>query len=59
MELEQAKRLYRTWKKHPDLINEEQVIPVIDAFVRLSQDIKKLYDKEKKKRCQKNTKSGR
>lgn len=57
MNLEQAKRLYRTWKKHPDLINKEQVVPVIDTFVRLSQDIKKLYMEEKNK-CQKNTKNG-
>lgn len=56
MKLEQAKRLYKTWKNHPDLINEEQVIPVIEAFVRLSQDIKKLYEKEKL--CHKNTKNG-
>lgn len=56
MKLEQAKRLYKTWKNHPDLINEEQVVPVIEAFVRLSKDIKKLYEKEKL--CHKNTKNG-
>lgn len=49
MTLEQAKRLYKTWKIHPDLINTKQVVPVIEAFVRLSKDMKKLYDKEKKK----------
>lgn len=49
MTLEQAKRLYKTWKMHPDLINTKQVVPVIEAFVRLSKDMKKLYDKEKKK----------
>ena len=49
MTLEQAKRLYKTWKMHPDLINTKQVVPVIEAFVRLSKDMKKLYDKEKEK----------
>lgn len=48
MKLEQAKRIYKTWKTHPDLINTKQVIPVVEAFIRLSKDIKELYEKEKK-----------
>ena len=48
MKLEQAKRLYRTWKTHPDLINTEQVIPVIEAYIRL---LKKAGDELKKEKA--------
>ena len=48
MKLEQAKRIYKTWKNHPDLINTEQVIPVIDAYIRL---LKKAGDELKKEKA--------
>lgn len=54
MKLEQAKRLYRTWKTHPDLINTEQVIPVIEAYIRL---LKKAGDELKKEKARRKKKA--
>lgn len=49
MDLTQAKRIYKTWKKHPDMYLEAgQATKVIDQFVELSKQIKKLYEEEKK-----------
>ena len=48
--LNHAKRLYRTWKKHPDMIIEaDQAVDVIEVFIDLSKEIKKLYEQEKNK----------
>lgn len=53
-----AKRIYKTWKHHPDMIIEaEQAVDVIEVFIDLSKEIKKLYEEEKEK-CQKNTMDG-
>ena len=53
MKLEQAKSLYRTWKTHPDLINTEQVIPVIEAYIRLLKKAGEELKKEKARRKKK------
>lgn len=48
LSLEQAKRKYKTWKHHPDMIiDAEQATQVIDAYIQLSKEIKKLYEEEK------------
>lgn len=49
--LKYAKRLYKTWKHHPDMIIEaEQAVDVIEVFIDLSKEIKKLYEQEKKEK---------
>ena len=56
--LKWAKRMYKTWKHHPDMIIEaEQAAEVVEVFIDLSKEIKKLYEEEKEK-CQKNTMDG-
>lgn len=48
--LKYAKRMYKTWKHHPDMIIEaDQAVDVIEVFIDLSKEIKKLYEKEKGK----------
>ena len=48
--LKYAKRMYKTWKHHPDMIIEvDQAVDVIEVFIDLSKEIKKLYEKEKEK----------
>ena len=42
MELDQAKRLYKTYKKRPNLIDTYQAIAVMDTFYR------ELLEKDKK-----------
>ena len=52
--LNHAKRIYRTWKKHPDMIIEaDQAVDVIEVFIDLSKEIKKLYEKEKERNKEK------
>ncbi len=48
MDLTQAKRIYKTWKGHPDMLLEAgQATKVIDQFVELAKQIKVLYEEEK------------
>lgn len=50
MNLEQAKRIYKTWKHHPDMIiDAEDATNVIDEFVKLAREMKKEYIKLLKK----------
>lgn len=60
MTLEQAKRIYKTWKHHPDMIVEaKQATKVIDQYVELVKRMKKLYEKELNWECETKNKTRR
>lgn len=52
--LEQAKRIYKTWKHHPDMLVEaDQVVEVVEVFVKafdeyISELEDKIYEEKKK-----------
>lgn len=49
MTLEQAKRMYKTWKRHPDMIIDgEQATEVIDEYIKLLKQLEELYKQNKK-----------
>lgn len=48
MDMVQAKRLYKTWKHHPEMLLEaEQATKVIDLYEEAAREYKQLYEEEK------------